>query len=170
MTENADRRPRIVVGVDGSEQSKLALRWAARIAAAEDAQLDAVLAWDLPTLAYGYLGNPDAPRREMETLLARTIDDVFRSHVPPALRRHVIRGQPAPTLLAASRGALMLVVGSRGHGGFSGLLLGSVSAKVAEHAPCPVLVVHEPADHRVIEAETAGQRQHLIADVAHAPV
>jgi nucleotide-binding universal stress UspA family protein len=67
---------------------------------------------------------------------------VFGGRRPPGLRTDVREGNAARVLLEASEGARMLVVGSRGHGGFAGLLLGSVSAACAEHASCPVLVLH----------------------------
>lgn len=69
------------------------------------------------------------------------VDDVFGEQRPNGMQLRAIQGGGAPVLLDASRDALMVVVGSRGRGGFAGLLLGSVSAKVAEHAECPVLVV-----------------------------
>jgi nucleotide-binding universal stress UspA family protein len=143
MSGTEDRRPRVVVGVDGSEQSKRALRWAARIAAAEGATLDAIIVWELPTLAYGYVGTGYSPKDEMEKVLIATVDEVFEGNRPDGMQLRSLSGGTAAVLLQASRDALMLVVGSRGHGGFMGLLLGSVSAKVAEHATCPVLVVHE---------------------------
>jgi nucleotide-binding universal stress UspA family protein len=147
MTKAEDCRPRIVVGVDGSDQSKLALRWAARIAAAEGARLEAIIAWELPTLAYGYVGSGYSPRDEMHKVLIASVDDVFEGHRPDGMQLRSLSGSAAGVLLEASRDALMVVVGSRGHGGFVGLLLGSVSARVAEHATCPVLVVHEPKTH-----------------------
>jgi len=141
--ETPARRPRIVVGVDGSEHSKLALRWAARIAAAEGAQLDAVTAWHYPAYTgYAVLPAEYAPQQEFAKLLTETVDEVFGDQRPEGLRLRTVEGAAAAVLLAASRDALMTVVGSRGHGGFAGLLLGSVSSAVAEHAGCPVLVVH----------------------------
>ena len=141
MSEITDSRPRVVVGVDGSDPSKLALRWAARIAAAEDAHVDAVMAWQMPTLAYASLGPIVDMQHAMEEALKHAVDDVFGEQRPNGMQLRTIQGGGAAVLLDASRDALMVVVGSRGRGGFAGLLLGSVSAKVAEHAECTVLIV-----------------------------
>lgn len=146
MTNQANPTPeqrRIVVGVDGSDHSKLALRWAARLATTYDAELTALAAWHYP-VAYG-VGGLDAawdPQRDASKCLTQAVDDVFGPDRPAHLEMLVQHGNTAQLLLDHSKGALMLVVGSRGHGGFTGLLLGSVSAAVAEHAACPVLVVH----------------------------
>ena len=143
---SSQRSDRIVVGVDGSEQSQQALRWAADYAATIGATLDAVSAWDWPSAA-GWGAAPIPmnwdPRQDTEKLLTETIDSVFDGQRPKDLRLLVVEGHPARVLLEQSKGAAMLVVGSRGHGGFAGLLLGSVSASVAEHASCPVLVMHD---------------------------
>jgi nucleotide-binding universal stress UspA family protein len=138
---------RIVVGVDGSPSSQQALRWGARAAAAFGAGLDAVTAWDFPA-GYGFGSVPSDwdPAQDMRTVLDQTIQAVFGDQPPAGLRRLVNEGGAARVLLNASQGAIMLVVGSRGHGGFAGLLLGSVSANVAEHASCPVLVIHGDQD------------------------
>jgi nucleotide-binding universal stress UspA family protein len=138
-------KPRIVVGVDGSEHSKEALRWAARVAAAEGARLDVVAVWSFAGLiAWQAIPVDYTPQLDIEKSLTETVDEVFGPNRPDGLRTRVLEGPAASTLLLASEGALMLVVGSRGRGGFVGLLLGSVSARVAEHASCPVLVVHTP--------------------------
>jgi nucleotide-binding universal stress UspA family protein len=141
VSEIADSRPRIVVGVDGSDPSKQALRWAARIGAAEGARIEAVMAWQLPTLAYRSIGPVVDMQEATEKALMEAVDDVFGEQRPDGMMLRTIQGGGAPVLLDASRDALMVVVGSRGRGGFAGLLLGSVSAKLAEHAECPVLVV-----------------------------
>jgi nucleotide-binding universal stress UspA family protein len=146
MGENGSGAPRIVVGVDGSEGSKNALRWAALIAQATGARIDAIAAWELTSL-YGWSALSTipaiySPQPEIEKSLNDTVDEVFGADRPKDMRVKALEGPAAKTLLAVSEGALMLVVGSRGRGGFAGLLLGSVSAKVAEHARCPVLVVH----------------------------
>ena len=144
--ETADQaRPRIVVGVDGSDPSRQALRWAQRLAAGAGARIEAVIAWQYP-VATGW-GAAAVPldydlEKEMEKVLTDTVDTVFGTDWPADLKLTVTEGHPASVLLERCAGALMLVVGSRGHGGFLGLLLGSVSAHVAEHAHCPVLVVH----------------------------
>jgi nucleotide-binding universal stress UspA family protein len=134
---------RIVVGVDGSEPSKQALRWAARIAKAEGAHLDAIAAWEFPT-SLGWSAAPMgySPKPDIEKSLTETVDEVFGPNRPADMVLRSFEGSAANVLLTVGKGALMIVVGSRGHGGFMGLLLGSVSAKVAEHATCPVLVVH----------------------------
>jgi nucleotide-binding universal stress UspA family protein len=145
MSETTEGRPTIVVGVDGSEHSKLALTWAARMAAAESARIEAVMAWEIPPVAYGgYYVDPRTVT-DMQDALAETVDGAFPAGRPEGMELRVVRGDAAAVLLDESRAALMLVVGSRGHGGFMGLLLGSVSSKVAEHATCPVLVVHRSA-------------------------
>ncbi len=134
--------PRIVVGVDGSIQSQQALRWAAQFAAMSGAQLEAVIAWNYPS-TYGWVPPTEwDPGTDAEKLLTATVDEVFGTSRPADMRLLGKEGYPAKVLLDAGNGALMIVVGSRGHGGFAGLLLGSVSTAVAEHATCPVLVIH----------------------------
>jgi nucleotide-binding universal stress UspA family protein len=134
---------RIVVGVDGSANSEQALRWAARLAADFGARLEAVSAWDFPA-SYGFGSVPQDwdPAGDMRKVLDETVRAVFGDHPPAGLQRQTREGGAASVLIEASQGATMLVVGSRGHGGFAGMLLGSVSANVAEHASCPVLVIH----------------------------
>lgn len=138
---------RVVVGVDGSEQSKQALRWATRIAGPAGARIEVVAAWDFPA-AYGW-GAPTSgwsPAEDTQKELTSTVDDVFGAQRPAGLELVVRQGGAAKVLLEQAQDALMLIVGSRGHGGFTGLLLGAVSANVAEHASCPVLVVHGESD------------------------
>lgn len=138
----SDQRP-IVVGVDGSPGSREALRWAARLAGLTGAPVDVVAAWELNGLGWDLLRllPPGySPEGDVERSVNETIDEVLGDDRPANLRVAVLRGPAASTLLAASAQALMLIVGSRGHGGFAGLLLGSVSANVVEHAGCPVLV------------------------------
>ncbi len=137
---------RVVVGVDGSPQSRQALQWASRMAESIGSTLDVVAAWDFPA-SYGLMAGPIDwdPEADMRRVATETIASVFDARQPPGMQLSVQRGGAAKVLLRQSKGALMLVVGSRGHGGFAGLLLGSVSAAVAEHATCPVLVVHGEA-------------------------
>ena len=143
MSEIISGGPRIVVGVDGSDGAKEALQWALRLARAEHATIDVVGVWDYPTtLGWSPLPDGYSPKEDMEKAVGQTVDDVFGPERPPYLQVAVREGHPVRVLLDASAGALLLVVGSRGHGGFAGLLLGSVSARVAELATCPVLVVH----------------------------
>jgi nucleotide-binding universal stress UspA family protein len=139
----------IVVGVDGSSGSGQALRFAVEEARLRGARLRVVTAWHFPPLAYsgGYV--PPLDRREFEQSatavgekalaeVARDIDGLDVAHV-------AAEGQAAHVLLDEAEDAELLVVGSRGHGGFTGLLLGSVSQQCAHHARCPVVIVNEPA-------------------------
>jgi nucleotide-binding universal stress UspA family protein len=143
MTAANDAKPRIVVGVDGSDGSKDALRWAANLAGLLGARVDVVATWELPTGSLLRALPPSfTPEPDMDRVLDEAVDEVFGAERPADLRLKVLEGPAARTLVTAGKGALMLVVGSRGLGGFAGLLLGSVSSWVAEHAACPVLVVH----------------------------
>jgi len=144
MSEGPDSRDRrVVVGVDGSQHSVEALRWGAYQASVLGARLEAVTAWEYPT-SFGWASVPSDwdPVKDMEKVLHEAVSGAFDGQPPSGLELQVREGGSARVLIEASRGALMLVVGSRGHGGFAGLLLGSVSANVAEHAPCPVLIIH----------------------------
>ncbi len=136
---------RIVVGVDGSKASVAALRWAQRIAAPTGSSIQAVIAWNYPT-DYGWAAVADKwhPDHDAGKCLEIAIAEELDGH-PPAGKEAVVReGRNARSvLLDAADGAEMLIVGSRGHGGFAGLLLGSVSAACAEHAHCAVLIVHD---------------------------
>jgi len=139
-TNEVAGRQRIVVGVDGSKPSIEALRWASRLAGS-GTDIIAVMAWELPS-AYGIAGLPTDwnPEADASKILTEALTEAFGDTKPADLRWTVERGHPAKVLLDASKDAEILVVGSRGHGGFVGLLLGSVSAYCAEHARCPVLV------------------------------
>jgi nucleotide-binding universal stress UspA family protein len=143
MTGQTTDTNRIVVGIDGSPGSKAALRLGARIAGGLGAQLVAVGVWDEPT-TYGWSALPSvyAVHPMIEKTLNDTVDEVFGADRPMDVELRVLEGAAAPALITASRGAQMLVVGSRGLGGLAGLVLGSVSAQVARHATCPVLIVH----------------------------
>lgn len=142
-----DGPARIVVGVDGSDESRLALRWAARIAALEQATIDVVGVYDRPALvAWNIAPFSESGADSLRTIVTDTVAQVLGQPPPAGLTVHIEQGRPAPALLAAAKGARMIVLGSRGHGGFAGLLMGSVSTQVAEHAHCPVLVVHEHPD------------------------
>jgi nucleotide-binding universal stress UspA family protein len=131
----------VVVGVDGSASSRRALEWGAFLAQTMGARLQAVIAWQLPA-SYGPSVAEWNPEADMAVVLRDSIHTVFGAEPSVPVETTVQEGGAAHVLLETAKGADLLVVGSRGHGGFAGLLLGSVSASVAEHAPCPVLVVH----------------------------
>lgn len=147
-TPPAPLRP-VVVGVDGSPSSIGALRRGARIAAALRLPLEAVSVWRYPDLngpaGMTYFPDADVMAASARSVLDESVMTVFGTDVPIWYRGTVRQGVTAQVLMEESQDAEMLVVGSRGHGGFLGLLLGSVSEAVAEHASCPVLVFHEPA-------------------------
>jgi nucleotide-binding universal stress UspA family protein len=139
-------RPCIVVGVDGSPGSARALQWAARLGPCLGARIEVVAAWQIPAV-YGWalVDAVQVNRADTEKLVSDTVAGVFGVECPDALSVVVREGNPASVLINASKTALMTIVGSRGHGGVVGMLVGSVSASVMEHASCPVLVVHDLA-------------------------
>ena len=138
---------RIVVGVDGSPEGQAALGWAARQAARAGAELHTVMAWDDP-LRYGYAvePGPDGATRTLQHLATSVRAELGDTAGTLPVVQEVDTGHPAHVLLRAAQEADMLVVGSRGRGAFTGLLLGSVSRHVAAHAPCTVAVHHGHAD------------------------
>jgi len=137
---------RIVVGLDGSSGSLTALHWAVEQATVLHAEVDAVLAYnyDLAWIDIGsdyetkwIEGHAHAARDALQQILA----DALPEPLPIAVHPVVVEGAPAAVLVEMSRNASLLVVGTRGRGGFTGLLLGSVSQRCAEHAHCPVVIV-----------------------------
>ncbi|MFF9482770.1 universal stress protein [Streptomyces sp. NPDC014733] len=155
MESRQQEHGRIVVGVDGSESSQEALRWAVRQAELTGSTLTAVTAWEYPPGSIGRIDEPRELRTSLEQAADRGLSDAVRRAVRPGagprVETVVAYGTAAAVLLDAARGADLLVVGSRGHGGFSGALLGSVSRHCTAHAPCPVVVVRgtgQPAQER----------------------
>lgn len=150
----------IVVGVDGSEGSVEALRWAARMAPVLGARIRAVGAWEYPPEYAGYVpigsDNFDEITRKRAEAAVR---EAFGDDLPEGLTTSVVFGHPSRVLVEESEDAAMLVVGRRGHGGFRGLLLGSVSAACVSHAHCPVLVIHEDGEARSGEGGKARKRR-----------
>ena len=136
---------RIVVGVDGSPSSKEALRWAVAQSRLTGQPVDAVMSWDYPVdyaigpvITFEWAGNASLA-------LENAVNEVVHGEDARRIAQHVERGHAAHVLLDAAADAALLVVGSRGHGGFTGLLLGSVSQQVVTHAACPVGVVRAHA-------------------------
>jgi nucleotide-binding universal stress UspA family protein len=135
----------IVVGVDGSDPSIEALRQAATMAGALGSTIMAVACWRYPPAYDSFVALEWSPETDAAQVLEESLTRAYGDSRPAGLRTLVRQGQPASVLIDESATADMLVVGSRGLGGFSGLLLGSVSAACAAHAHCPVLVVrHVP--------------------------
>jgi nucleotide-binding universal stress UspA family protein len=139
--EITEHQPRIVVGVDGSPASVDALKWAVRQAALTGAVVEAVTAWQFPATYGGYpiLAGTDW-RADAQAIQDIAVKEALGDEAT-ALVRRVAQGHPVRVLIDIAADADLLVVGSRGHGGFAGMLLGSVSEHVVAHAPCAVVVV-----------------------------
>ena len=135
----------LVVGVDGSDHAEHALRWAIAEARLRGARLHVVTTWSLPSALYGPIGV--ATYDEAAGELRANADRIAHAAVETARGAGVDadavvrQAHAADALIETSREADLLVVGSRGHGGFTGLLLGSVSAQCAHHAACPVVII-----------------------------
>ena len=138
----------IVVGIDGSPGSRRALEWAVREARAHSDEILAIYAWSYPIVVGMFdsvLPVPEGVDLEKEAaeFLQRTVDKIA-GDAGVRIRIEVVQGSAGNALVDASRDADVLVVGSRGFGGFRGLLLGSTGQQCAVHAHCPVLIVpHE---------------------------
>ncbi|MCI0141723.1 universal stress protein [Arthrobacter bambusae] len=144
MTTGA-RHGKIIVGVDGSDASVEALREGHRLGSALGANVEAWACWDFPVghETYEMMGR-DGFSHQASEILRDAMTRAFGSQIPRNVRTRLVLGAARQSLVDASRFASLLVVGRRGHGGFNGLLLGSVSAACVAHAHCPVLVVHAP--------------------------
>jgi nucleotide-binding universal stress UspA family protein len=140
---------RIVVGVDGSPMSREALRWAIAEGRLRGAELQAVHAWQERYLTPYPIGVAQlefgAAERAARELLDAVVDAEDATGLPGPIEKIVVCDGGASALIQTAKGADLLVVGSRGRGGFSGLLLGSVSQQIAHHAPCPLVIVPNTA-------------------------
>jgi nucleotide-binding universal stress UspA family protein len=144
MTENGNGL--VVLGVDGSEGSERALGWAAEEAKLRSAKVRVVTAWHVPAMAYGAGFAPmvspsldESTRQAAETVAKAAAEELRGKGLQVDIK--VCNDQAADALIEESRNADLLVVGSRGHGGFTGLLLGSVGQQCVHHATCPVVVI-----------------------------
>ncbi|WP_329126341.1 universal stress protein [Streptomyces sp. NBC_01465] len=157
MAQHNDSKPRpVVVGVDGSTCSQQALRWGLAQAGLTGSTIEAVAAWQYPEV-YGYTYGwvPSMPEggvfakaaeRALQETVANVRDQLDR---PAAVTLRVAEGHPVKVLMDAARNAQVLVLGSRGHGTFTGIMLGSVSQHCVQHAPCPVVVIPSTASGTV---------------------
>jgi nucleotide-binding universal stress UspA family protein len=155
----------IVVGHDGSKCAQEALVWAGRLAARADIDLHVVRAWAMTTAPRpsGWTPGYVPPLPEWE----QAVREELAAHVEAAaldqsvrVTCHVVHKSPSQGLMTAAEGANLLVLGARGRGGFRGLLLGSVSDQLVNHAPCPVTVVRTGATGREIGAAAGSAFAH----------
>ena len=140
-------RGRVVVGFDGSEPSLAALRWAVDECRAKNEPLTIVSCWHLPAqpaTAYEPMMSPDLFEGDAQATVAEAVKEVGETGHGLDIQTEVLMGLPSRCLLDLAEGARLVIVGSRGRGGVAGLFLGSVSQHLAEHAPCPVVIVHAP--------------------------
>jgi nucleotide-binding universal stress UspA family protein len=144
VVDPPDGDERIVVGVDGSATSLRALAWALDEARLRRAAVEVVHTWQVPTIVSPY-GEYGALDTSLEPAARQVLDDVMATadvhDVPTPIVQTVASGSAARAILDAARDADLVVIGSRGLGGFKGLLLGSVSHQVTHHAACPVVVL-----------------------------
>lgn len=134
---------RIVVGMDGSDSSKQALRWATAEAERRGDVVEVVMVWDNPWRDMWLPAAPPGtdPLAHFRVALDTTVSAVVGEKPSVELETTVVEGHAAQVLVERARGAELLVIGSRGRGAFAGAILGSVSFACAAHAPCPVVVV-----------------------------
>jgi nucleotide-binding universal stress UspA family protein len=146
----------IVVGIDGSPCGQDALQWAAQQARLTHASLRAVSSWQWPDI-YGYAAVPSDIDWEKAAgeVLAKSVEGMRDAFPDVLVDLRLREGHPALMLIEEAQGASLLVVGSRGHGAFAGMLLGSVSQHCVSHAPCPVVVVR---------TATGGRRPPAVAE------
>lgn len=142
---SGDRAPRVVVGIDGSEASRNALRWAVAETRDTGGEVHAVAVWHQP-LQFGANALARTPAKDFEeearAWVGTAIDESGESAA--SVRTHIERGDPSTVLLDHAGRADLLVVGNRGRGGLAGAMLGSVALRVAHRARCPVVLVPAP--------------------------
>ena len=132
---------RIVVGIDGSPASFSALEWAVSQAELTNASLEIVAAWEWPR-SFGWSLIPEGydPETDLQKMIDPILATLRATHPLVSVDAKIVEGHPAPVLINESKGATLLVVGSRGHGEFIGMLVGSTSEHCVANAACPVVV------------------------------
>ncbi len=140
--------PGIIVGIDGSDHSVKALEWAIKEAAIQHSPVTVLTVHLVPMS--GWTGNPitlpadaadlEKARQTADELILKVTSQLGDAQ-PASIKVSAVNGFPAQELIEASRDADLVVVGSRGSGGFAKLMMGSVSSQVVHHAHCPVVVV-----------------------------
>jgi nucleotide-binding universal stress UspA family protein len=144
MTRQRDLEP-IIVGVDGSPCSRLALEWAAEQARLSGRPLSVVTVWHFPR-TYGWSPAESEtyhPNADLNVMLENLVTEVIGEEPGITVVTEVLSGHPATTLIELSKRASLVVIGSRGHGEFVGMMLGSVGLHVVSHSRCPVVVVRD---------------------------
>lgn len=137
---------RVVVGIDGSPDSRHALSWAVDQAERIGAEVEAITAWEVPlTILVLPTANEADYADRASRVLAQTLDEVLGEHPPVAVHARAVEGRAARVLTTQARDADLLVVGSHGRGELPGMHLGSVASYCVHHAPCPVVVLREAA-------------------------
>lgn len=134
---------RIIVGVDGSPSANKATEWAAQEAELRGVTLELIHAWNYPNLGYGgYVAVLEDFEKDARAVLDDVTATVRQAHPALALISTLVQGPTAQTIIDKASQADMVVVGSRGKGGFSGLLLGSVGQQLVHHCESPVVIIH----------------------------
>ena len=152
MTEAQSTNHHAVVGFDGSENSSAALQWAIEhVQRLGGGSIKVVMAWSYaPTSVGGYgIGGSLPPAESMQEVTEAGLTEALATVAPPegiTIESVVREGPAAKVLIEESEGAEILVVGKRGHGGFLGLLIGSITNQVVNHAVCPVVIVPAPGN------------------------
>ncbi len=145
MASNGESGQVVVVGVDGSAPSLAALDWASRYGAATGATVRAVRVWHYPTGAGLPPGKtPEPVEAEVQGWITSELSDAVTKANPDQaaqIETKIVYGHPAKALIDESRGQSLLVVGHRGHGGFTEALTGSIALYCVNHAACPVVVI-----------------------------
>jgi nucleotide-binding universal stress UspA family protein len=145
MASDGEARQVVVVGVDGSDPSIAALHWAGQYGAATGATVQALHIWHYPTAAGLPPGiTPESVTDEVTANQRKELGEAIeKAHVDPGaqVEPRLGYGHPAQVLIDESQNASLLVLGYKGHGGFTGMLTGSVSLQVVHHAACPVVIV-----------------------------
>jgi nucleotide-binding universal stress UspA family protein len=146
MTSDSGTGQYVVVGVDGSPESVAALAWAGRYAVATGATVRAIRAWHFPDVI-GFPPEEKAPAQVTDQVKDQQKQElteaIAKARLDPSaqVEAEIVNGHPAEALIEESNRASLLVVGHRGHGGFHGMLTGSISIHCVNHANCPVVVV-----------------------------
>lgn len=154
VVEQEPEEPHVVVGIDGSAGARAALLFALHDAARRGVPVEALGTYQPPDYWLDFyamgISGPDQARAAAVDRVREFVAAVLPEgpQPPPPVRVRVRRGSAADALVQASQHAVLLVVGSRGHGGFASMLLGSVSMQCVVHSVCPVTVVHSPEARR----------------------